>query len=58
MAWSVGVEARGPAIPTQLVMVAGDPQWNQEKKRMQEGIPVGAGLMNVGCRYGKLLKGM
>jgi LDH2 family malate/lactate/ureidoglycolate dehydrogenase len=32
--------------PAQPVMVAGDPQWNNAKKRMQDGIPVGAGLMN------------
>jgi LDH2 family malate/lactate/ureidoglycolate dehydrogenase len=27
-------------------MVAGDPQWKNAAKRMQEGIPVGAGLLN------------
>jgi LDH2 family malate/lactate/ureidoglycolate dehydrogenase len=26
--------------------LAGDPQWNNAKERMQEGIPVGPGLMN------------
>jgi LDH2 family malate/lactate/ureidoglycolate dehydrogenase len=32
--------------PAQSVMVAGDPQWNNAAKRMQEGIPVGLGLLN------------
>jgi LDH2 family malate/lactate/ureidoglycolate dehydrogenase len=32
--------------PAQPVMVAGDPQWNNAAKRMAEGIPVGAGLLN------------
>jgi LDH2 family malate/lactate/ureidoglycolate dehydrogenase len=27
-------------------MVAGDPQWNNAARRMQEGISVGAGLLN------------
>src|SRR5215510_5939924 len=40
------LRATKPVDPTQPVMVAGDPQWNYAKKRMQEGIPVGAGLMN------------
>src|SRR5215470_11285131 len=40
------LRATKPVDPTQPVMVAGDPQWNNAKKRMQEGIPVGAGLMN------------
>ena len=32
--------------PAQPVMVAGDPQWKNAAKRMQEGIPVGPGLLN------------
>jgi LDH2 family malate/lactate/ureidoglycolate dehydrogenase len=35
-----------PVNPTQPVMVAGDPQWNNAAKRMREGIPVGPGLFN------------
>ena len=35
-----------PIDPAQPVMVAGDPQWKNAAKRMQEGIPVGPGLMN------------
>ena len=27
-------------------MVAGDPQWNNAAQRMQQGIPVGPGLLN------------
>ena len=34
------------SIPSQPVMVAGDPQWNNAAKRMAEGIPVGPGLLN------------
>jgi LDH2 family malate/lactate/ureidoglycolate dehydrogenase len=40
------LRATKPVDPAQPVMVAGDPQWNNAKKRMQDGIPVGAGLMN------------
>jgi len=40
------LRATKPVDPAQPVMVAGDPQWNNAKKRLQEGIPVGAGLMN------------
>src|SRR3954449_1348010 len=32
-----------PVDPAQPVMVAGDPQWNNAAKRMEEGIPVGPG---------------
>jgi LDH2 family malate/lactate/ureidoglycolate dehydrogenase len=39
------LRATTPIDPAQPVMVAGDPQWNNAAKRMQEGIPVGAGLM-------------
>ena len=35
-----------PVDPAQPVMVAGDPQWNNAAKRMQDGIPVGPGLLN------------
>jgi LDH2 family malate/lactate/ureidoglycolate dehydrogenase len=35
-----------PIDPAQPVMVAGDPQWTYAAKRMQEGIPVGTGLLN------------
>jgi LDH2 family malate/lactate/ureidoglycolate dehydrogenase len=35
-----------PVDPSQPVMVAGDPQWNNAAKRMAEGIPVGPGLLN------------
>ena len=35
-----------PVDPAQPVMVAGDPQRNNAAKRMREGIPVGAGLIN------------
>jgi LDH2 family malate/lactate/ureidoglycolate dehydrogenase len=40
------LRATKPVDATQPVMVAGDPQWNNAKKRMQDGIPVGPGLMN------------
>jgi LDH2 family malate/lactate/ureidoglycolate dehydrogenase len=40
------LRATKPVDPAQPVMVAGDPQWNYAEKRMKEGIPVGAGLMN------------
>jgi LDH2 family malate/lactate/ureidoglycolate dehydrogenase len=40
------LRATTPVDPDQPVMVAGDPQWNTAAKRMQEGIPVGAGLLN------------
>jgi len=38
--------ATEPVDPAQPVMMADDPQWNNAKKCMQEGIPVGPGLMN------------
>ncbi len=41
-----GLRATKPVDPAQPVMVAGDPQWNYAEKRMVEGIPVGAGLLN------------
>jgi LDH2 family malate/lactate/ureidoglycolate dehydrogenase len=40
------LRATTPMDPAQPVMVAGDPQWNYAEKRRQEGIPVGAGLLN------------
>ena len=40
------LRATKPVDPAQPVMVAGDPQWNNAAKRMQEGISVGAGLLN------------
>jgi len=40
------LRATKPMDPAQPVMVAGDPQWNYAATRMQEGIPVGAGLLN------------
>jgi LDH2 family malate/lactate/ureidoglycolate dehydrogenase len=40
------LRATKPVDPAQPVMVAGDPQWNNAAKRMQEGIPVGPGLLN------------
>jgi LDH2 family malate/lactate/ureidoglycolate dehydrogenase len=40
------LRATKPVDPKQPVMVAGDPQWNNAKQRLQEGIPVGAGLLN------------
>jgi LDH2 family malate/lactate/ureidoglycolate dehydrogenase len=40
------LRATTPMDPTQPVMVAGDPQWNNADKRMREGIPVGPGLLN------------
>ena len=40
------LRATKPVDPAQPVMVAGDPQWNKAKKRLQDGIPVGAGLLN------------
>ena len=40
------LRATKPVDPAQPVMVAGDPQWHYAKERMQDGIPVGAGLMN------------
>lgn len=39
------LRATKPVDPSQPVMVAGDPQWNNAAKRMREGIPVGAGLI-------------
>jgi LDH2 family malate/lactate/ureidoglycolate dehydrogenase len=40
------LRATKPVNPSQPVMVAGDPQWNNAAKRMAEGIPVGPGLLN------------
>jgi LDH2 family malate/lactate/ureidoglycolate dehydrogenase len=40
------LRATKPVDPTQPVMVAGDPQWNNAAKRSVEGIPVGSGLLN------------
>jgi len=40
------LRATRPVDPSQPVMVAGDPQWNNAAKRMAEGIPVGPGLLN------------
>jgi LDH2 family malate/lactate/ureidoglycolate dehydrogenase len=40
------LRATKPIDPAQPVMVAGDPQWKYAALRLQEGIPVGAGLMN------------
>jgi len=40
------LRATKPVDPVQPVMVAGDPQWNNAKQRLQDGIPVGAGLLN------------
>jgi LDH2 family malate/lactate/ureidoglycolate dehydrogenase len=40
------LRATMPMDPAQPVMVAGDPQWNNKAKRLKEGIPVGAGLLN------------
>jgi LDH2 family malate/lactate/ureidoglycolate dehydrogenase len=40
------LRATKPVDPTEPVMVAGDPQWNNAAKRMQQGIPVGPGLLN------------
>ena len=40
------LRATNPVDLAQSVMVAGDPQWNHAAKWMQEGIPVGAGLLN------------
>jgi LDH2 family malate/lactate/ureidoglycolate dehydrogenase len=40
------LRATKPMDPAQPVMVAGDPQWKYEEKRMAEGIPVGPGLLN------------
>jgi LDH2 family malate/lactate/ureidoglycolate dehydrogenase len=40
------LRATKPVDPAQPVMVAGDPQWNNAAKRMQQGIPVGPGLLN------------
>jgi LDH2 family malate/lactate/ureidoglycolate dehydrogenase len=39
------LRATKPVDPAQPVMVAGDPQWNYAAKRMEEGIPVGPGLL-------------
>ena len=40
------LRATTPMDPSQPVMVAGDPQWNNAEKRMRDGIPVGPGLLN------------
>jgi LDH2 family malate/lactate/ureidoglycolate dehydrogenase len=40
------LRATKPVDPAQPVMVAGDPQWNNAERRMQDGIPVGPGLLN------------
>jgi LDH2 family malate/lactate/ureidoglycolate dehydrogenase len=40
------LRATKPVDPAQPVMVAGDPQRKNAAKRMLEGIPVGAGLLN------------
>jgi len=40
------LRATTPIDPARPVMVAGDPQWKHAQARMQDGIPVGAGLMN------------
>jgi LDH2 family malate/lactate/ureidoglycolate dehydrogenase len=40
------LRATTPIDPARPVMVAGDPQWNYAAQRMQDGIPVGAGLLN------------
>jgi LDH2 family malate/lactate/ureidoglycolate dehydrogenase len=40
------LRATKPIVPAQPVMVAGDPQWKNAERRMAEGIPVGAGLLN------------
>jgi LDH2 family malate/lactate/ureidoglycolate dehydrogenase len=40
------LRATTPVDPAQPVMVAGDPQWKIAEKRMQDGIPVGAGLLS------------
>jgi LDH2 family malate/lactate/ureidoglycolate dehydrogenase len=40
------LRATPPIDPAQPVMVAGDPQWHNAEKRMQDGIPVGPDLLN------------
>jgi LDH2 family malate/lactate/ureidoglycolate dehydrogenase len=40
------LRATKPVDPAQPVMVAGDPQWKNAQTRLQNGIPVGAGLLN------------
>jgi LDH2 family malate/lactate/ureidoglycolate dehydrogenase len=40
------LRATEPIDPARPVMVAGDPQWNNAEQRMQDGIPVGPGLLN------------
>jgi LDH2 family malate/lactate/ureidoglycolate dehydrogenase len=40
------LRATTPIDPAQRVMVAGDPQWNYREQRLQDGIPVGSGLLN------------
>ncbi len=39
------LRATMPIDPTQPVMVAGDPQWKNARKRIVEGIPVSPGLL-------------
>ena len=40
------LRATTPVDPAQPVMVAGDPQWKYAAQRMQDGIPVGPGLLS------------
>src|SRR5215468_3977040 len=40
------LRATKPVHPDQPVMVAGDPQWNNAAQRVEQGIPVGPGLLN------------
>ncbi|HVC57669.1 MAG TPA: Ldh family oxidoreductase [Stellaceae bacterium] len=40
------LRATKPVDPAQPVMVAGDPQWNNAARRLRDGIPIGAGLIN------------
>jgi len=39
------LRATTPIDPAKPVMVAGDPQWAYAKQRMENGIPVGPGLL-------------
>jgi LDH2 family malate/lactate/ureidoglycolate dehydrogenase len=39
------LRATTPIDPAQPVMVAGDPQWANARRRTEEGIPVGPGLL-------------
>jgi hypothetical protein len=38
--------AAKPVYPDHRVMVAGDPQWNNAAPCMQDGTPVGPGLLD------------